>query len=99
RPRTSSLCRNSFLCQYFLPESLRLPCNQIANVDFLLRSVVSGGLHRASYFDGLQFADICVECVWLTEFTFSPEEFGLARVLFRERWFCSASLQYVPFRF
>ncbi|MCI14222.1 hypothetical protein A2U01_0035351, partial [Trifolium medium] len=34
-----------------------------ANVDFLLVPVVFGGLHRASRFGGLQFAQICVECV------------------------------------
>jgi hypothetical protein len=34
-----------------------------------------------------------VECVWRTAFTFSPEEFGLARVFISERWFCFASIQ------
>jgi hypothetical protein len=40
----------------------RQPCNQIANVDFLLIPDASGGFHRARCFGGLQFAQICVEC-------------------------------------
>jgi hypothetical protein len=39
------------------------PRNQIANVDFLLIPETSGSLHRARCFGGLQFAQICVECV------------------------------------
>ncbi|MCI01549.1 hypothetical protein A2U01_0022576 [Trifolium medium] len=47
--------------------------NQIANVDFLLVSVVSSGLHRAGRFGGLQFAQICVECVMAVRVFFFPE--------------------------
>ncbi|MCI34930.1 hypothetical protein A2U01_0056151, partial [Trifolium medium] len=39
---------------------VRPPHNQIANVDFLLRAEVFGGLHRTGYFGGLQFVEICV---------------------------------------
>jgi hypothetical protein len=49
--------------------------------------VVSGSLHREGCFGGLQFVEICVECVWLTVFTFSSKEYVLATVLFSERWF------------
>ncbi|PNX62198.1 hypothetical protein L195_g061038, partial [Trifolium pratense] len=45
------------------PSFLRQPRNQIANVNFLLIPEAFGGLHRARCFGGLQFAQICVECV------------------------------------
>jgi hypothetical protein len=53
-----SLCRYLFLCRRF--QSL-LGCHAIRS--FLLRPEVFGGLHRAGYFGGLQFAGICVESV------------------------------------
>jgi hypothetical protein len=65
----------------------------IVNKEFLLRPEVFGGLHCADYIGGLQFVGIWAECVWLTAFTFSSEEFGLARNLISERWLCSASTQ------
>jgi hypothetical protein len=78
------LCRYLFFCRNFL-EFLRPPHNQITNVNFLLKLEVSGGLHRAGCYSGLQFVEICVECVWRTVFTFSPEEFGRTKVFISER--------------
>ncbi|MCI30114.1 hypothetical protein A2U01_0051323 [Trifolium medium] len=68
--RMLSLCQNPFLCNDFFPSLLRSPHNQIVNVDFLPGLVVSGGLHRAGCLGGLQFAYICMECVWLSVLSF-----------------------------
>jgi hypothetical protein len=54
--------RQNYVVALFF-ESSRQPRNQIANVNFLLIPEASGGLHRARCFGGLQFAQICVECV------------------------------------
>jgi hypothetical protein len=43
--------------------------NQIANVDSLPIPKASGGLHRTRCFGGLQFAQICVECVLWSAFS------------------------------
>jgi hypothetical protein len=54
---------------------LRSPHNQIANVDSLPILVISGGLHRADCLGVLQFAQICMECVWLSMLSLCLREF------------------------
>jgi hypothetical protein len=54
---------------------LRSPHNQIANVDSLPRPVISSGLHRAGSLGRLQFAQICMDCVWLSALSFCAGEF------------------------
>ncbi|MCI27939.1 hypothetical protein A2U01_0049139, partial [Trifolium medium] len=56
------------------PESSPAATQPDANVDFLHVPVVSGDLHQAGRFGGLQFAQICVECVMAVGvFFFSSE--------------------------
>jgi hypothetical protein len=54
---------------------LRSPHNQIANVDSLPILVISGGLHRAGCLGVLQFAQICMEYVWLSVLSLCLGEF------------------------
>jgi hypothetical protein len=77
-----SICKTLSSADVFFQILLQLLYNWITNVDSLLRLVVFCGLHLADCFGGLQFVEICVECVWLTVFTFGLEESGLTRVLF-----------------
>jgi hypothetical protein len=69
--------QNSFHRDNFFLSLLRPPHNQIANVDSLPIPVISGGLHRAGCLGGLQFAYICMECVWLSALSFARK--GLIR--------------------
>ncbi|KAK2410894.1 hypothetical protein QL285_046228 [Trifolium repens] len=55
---------------------LRLPHNQIANVDSLPRPVISGGLHRADCLDVLQFAHICMDVFGCRRCLFAWESFN-----------------------
>ncbi|KAK2414194.1 hypothetical protein QL285_036817 [Trifolium repens] len=69
--------QNPFLRDDFFLSLLRPPHNQIANVHYLPIPVISGGLHRADCLGGLQFAHICMECVWLSMLSFARK--GLIR--------------------
>jgi hypothetical protein len=69
--------QNPFLRDDFFLSLLRPPHNQIANVHSLPIPVISGGLHRADCLGGLQFAHICMECVWLSVLSFARK--GLIR--------------------
>jgi hypothetical protein len=75
--RMLSRYQNPFLCNDFFSSLLRLPHNQIANVDSLPKQVISGGLHWVGGLGGLQFAHICMECVWLLAMSFARK--GLIR--------------------